>query len=236
MRYNIADIIVDMDIHYPRLQHQSKEYVYNGDRPTNIKIRFRDGFLEERQAENPQLDLDSIEYLWTGGEYYTALIKFGGMMLHSSCVVYENKAYLFSAPCGTGKSTHTQIWLKRFPGAYILNDDKPALRITKDGVYAFGTPFSGKTDLNVNAGVPVGGICVLGRDSVNRIEPMPADDALFNILNQTVRPYHEEDMDMLLKTLDKILRQVPVYQLYCNMELEAAEVAYNGMNKKTEEK
>ena len=74
------------------------------------------------------------------------------MLLHSSCVVYEDKAYLFSAPCGTGKSTHTQIWLKRFPGAYILNDDKPAIRIMEDGVYAFGTPFSGKTDLNVNKG------------------------------------------------------------------------------------
>ncbi len=230
MRYNIAGIIVDMNVRFPRLGSQSRDYEYDGERETNVKIRLSEQFYNDRLEENPHLDYEMIEYIWMGSEFYNALIHFNGMLLHSSCIVYENKAYLFSAPCGTGKSTHTQLWLKRFPGSYILNDDKPAIRINNDGtVYAFGTPFSGKTNQNVNKAVPIAGICILERDTTNHIESVTPDDALFNILNQTVRPPQEDCMDMVLQTLDKVLGKVPVYRLYCNMDLEAAEVSYNGM-------
>lgn len=231
MRYNIAGIIVDMNVSYPRLRNQSRAYEYHGDRETNVKIRLDEAFYQQKLIENPHLDYEMIEYIWMGSEFYNALIHFNGMLLHSSCVVYNGEAYLFSAPCGTGKSTHTQIWLRRFPGAYILNDDKPAIRLTDKGVYAFGTPFSGKTSQNVNACAPIKGICVIGRDTTNHIEPIEPDDALFNIMNQTVRPAGEEEMGKMLTTLDTVLKQVPVYRLYCNMDIEAAEVSYNGMNK-----
>ena len=232
MKYNIAGIIVDLNIRFPRLKRQSEAYRYAGELPANITTRLTEEFFEQTLLANPHLDYESIEYIWMGSEFYKALLHFNGMLLHSSCVVYEDKAYLFSAPCGTGKSTHTQIRLKRFPGAYILNDDKPAIRVTDDGVYAFGTPFSGKTDLNVNKGVPIQGICILGRDTYNHIEPADKEDALFNIMNQTVRPPEEDVMLKMLDTLDKVVSSVPIYRLYCNMELEAAEIAYNGMNKK----
>ena len=232
MKYNIAGIIVDLNIRFPRLKRQSEAYRYAGELPANITTRLTEEFFEQTLLANPHLDYESIEYIWMGSEFYKALLHFNGMLLHSSCVVYEDKAYLFSAPCGTGKSTHTQIWLKRFPGAYLLNDDKPAIRVTDDGVYAFGTPFSGKTDLNVNKGVPIQGICILGRDTYNHIEPADKEDALFNIMNQTVRPPEEDVMLKMLDTLDKVVSSVPIYRLYCNMELEAAEIAYNGMNKK----
>jgi hypothetical protein len=229
MRYNIAGIIVDMNVRYPRLSRQSAAYEYHGDRETNVKIRLTEEFYRQKLSENPHLDYEMIEYIWMGSEFYNALVHFNGMLLHSSCVVYEGNAYLFSAPCGTGKSTHTQLWLKRFPGAYILNDDKPAIRITQEGVFAFGTPFSGKTNQNVNKYAPIKGICIIGRDTTNHIETVDADDALFNILNQTVRPYDEEAMGKMLSTLDAVLKKTPVYRLYCNMDLEAAEVSYNGM-------
>lgn len=236
MKYNIAGIIVDMNVRFPRLTLQSEDYKCDEDIDANIKIRLTPEFYEQKLIENPHLDYEMIEYIWMGSEFYNALIHFNGMLLHSSCVVYNNEAYLFSAPCGTGKSTHTQLWLKRFDGAYILNDDKPAIRITENGVYAYGTPFSGKTNLNVNNGVPIKGICVLERDTFNHIEPISPDDALFSILNQTVRPINEDDMDKMLSTLDKVLKSVPVYRLYCNMELDAPETAYNGMNKMADDK
>lgn len=232
MRYRIADIVAEMNIKEPRLLRQSEEYIYTGDAPTNVSITLSEEYYAARREDFPEVDDDLLEYMFMGYEFYNALIHYNGLMLHSSCVVYNDRAYLFSAPCGTGKSTHTQIWLKRFPGAYILNDDKPAIRITPDGVYAYGTPFSGKTDLNVNKGVKIGGICVIGRDTTNHIEKITAEEALFNILNQTARPYQEEIMDKLLTTLDTVLREVPCYRLYCNMELEAAEVAYEEMREK----
>ena len=230
--YKIADLYVDMEPKYPRTQRQSEAYLTDESTKSNIEIRLTDEYLEACHRENPHLDLEACEYIWLGSHFYEVLPEFDAFLLHSSAVVYENEGYLFSAPCGTGKSTHTQIWLKRFEGAYILNDDKPAIRIKDGKFYVYGTPFSGKTDLNVNAGVPLKGICVLQRGETNHIEEIPPEEALFCILNQTVRPSEEGRMDKLLTLLDKLIEKVPVYRLSCNMELEAAEVSYSKMSGK----
>lgn len=229
MIYNIAGVLVDMEPRYPRSQKQSEAYIVAKEGPSNIRIRLSDEFLAERHKENPHLSLEDCEYVWLGSEFYNALPIFKGMMLHSSAVVYDGNAYLFSAASGTGKSTHTQLWLKQFEGAYILNDDKPAIVVTDDGIYAYGTPFSGKTDWNVNKGVPLRGICALERGEKNIIEPLSKDEALFWIMNQTVRPSEEERMMQMLDVLDEVIKQVPTYKLYCNMDPEAAIVSYNGM-------
>lgn len=229
MIYNIAGLNVDMEPRYPRMQRQSEGYITDNKGDVNIKIRLSDEYLKRRREENPHLDLEMCEYIWMGSEFYNCLPEFGGFLLHASAVVHENKAYLFSAPCGTGKSTHTSLWLKRFDDAYILNDDKPAIRLTKDGFFVYGTPFSGKTELNVNKKVPLGGICALERGNTNYIEKMDTEEALFRILNQTVRPYDERKMEILLKLLDKLIETMPIYKLHCNMDIEAVDVAYNGM-------
>lgn len=232
MIYNIAGVLVDMDLKYPRLINQSKAYIDNSGRRPNIRIRIDDQSLEILQRANPHLTMEECEYIWTGSEFYNCMPEFGGFLLHSSAVVYNDEAFLFSAPCGTGKSTHTQLWLKRFEGAYILNDDKPAIKWTENGFYVYGTPFSGKTDLNVNKGVLLKGICVLERGQTNEIEPINSEEALFSILNQTVRPNSDDRMDKLLTLLDKLINNISIYRLKCNMDIEAAEVSYNAMKGK----
>lgn len=234
MKYKIADIIVDFDVLHPHLGNQITDYVYDGNEKTNLHLRVTDQFYEELRKYYPNLSDDTLEYIYLGGEFYSTLVHFNGMMLHSSCVVYNNRAYLFSAPSGTGKSTHTQLWLKRFPGSYILNDDKPAIRLSKDGIFVYGTPFSGKTNLQQNKRVPIGGICVLERAETNSITRVSTEDAIFALLNQTIRPYKEDELDKIMNTIDILVRKVPVYRLKCNMETEAAEVAYNGMKGSTD--
>lgn len=231
MIYNIAGVLVDMEPKYPRTLKQSEAYIVSETGESNIRIRLSDEFLAERQKENPHLSLDECEYIWLGSEFYNALPAFNGMLLHSSAVVYQGMGYLFSAPSGTGKSTHTQLWLREFDGAYILNDDKPAIMITDKGIYVYGTPFSGKTDWNVNKGVPLKAICALERGEENVIEPMNADEAAYRILNQTVRPYEEERMVQMLDVLDKVILEIPSYKLYCNMDPQAAHVSYEAMSK-----
>ena len=228
--YKIAGLYVDYEPQYPRLSRQSEIYKCDDENvKANITINFPQGYLEKMQAENPHLSLEECEYIWTGSEVYEVLPEFDAFLLHSSAVVYNNQAFLFSAPSGTGKSTHTQLWIKQFDGAYILNDDKPAIKCEDGKFYVYGTPFSGKTDLNVNARVPLQGICMLQRGEKNHIEKIPTDEALFNILNQTCRPVDEDRMDKLLNILDKMVKAVPIYKLACNMNPEAAVVSYNGM-------
>jgi len=154
------------------------------------------------------------------------------MLIHASAVVVDDRAYLFSAPCGTGKSTHTKLWLKEFGDrAFILNDDKPALRL-EDGVwYAYGTPWSGKHDLSANVRVPVAGICFLSRSEKNEIKPFTGPKAIFSLLDQTARPPSPSLRGMLMTLCDKLLTTVPVWQMGCNMDPEAARVSYEAMSR-----
>ena len=140
-------------------------------------------------------------------------------------------AYLFTAPCGTGKSTHTSLWLREFgERAFILNDDKPALRL-EDGVfYAYGTPWSGKTDQNVNARIPVGGICVLARGERNEIKRISGKSAVFGIFSQTMRPKKEEYITKVLDLITKLIENVPIWELHCNTDPEAAHVSFEAMS------
>lgn len=109
MIYNIAGVFVDMEPKYPRTQRQSEAYIYSENGTANITIRLPEEFLLQKQKENPHLSVEDCEYIWMGSEFYNALPVFNGILLHSSAVVYNGEAYLFSAPSGTGKSTHTQL-------------------------------------------------------------------------------------------------------------------------------
>ena len=224
-RYRIADLTVDMEVSGRTLQ-QAKAYAAQADRPADIVLECD---VNEIMALNPELpDWDTAEYMGTGAIFARELLNFNGSFLHSSAIVLEGKAYLFSAPSGTGKSTHTEKWCRLF-GAHYLNDDKPALRLV-DGVWmAYGTPWSGKHDLSSNEGVPVGGVAVLRRGEENTITRMPPAQALPWIMSQTTFRLGREDMDKQLALMDSFLRQVPIWQLSCRNEDAAAIVSHDAM-------
>jgi len=118
------------------------------------------------------LSLDECEYIWTGASFCRHLLDYEGMVLHASALAYEERAYLFSAPCGTGKSTHARQWQEHFGSdkVQIINDDKPALRLTDGSFYVFGTPWSGKSEYSLNVQVPLQAICFLEQSAHNWIE------------------------------------------------------------------
>lgn len=230
MKLKITDLIVEIDIKGKLLADRIGAYIYNGERDADIVSIVSEQFYKDRNEEHKHLSFDECEYLYSGSFFYEQLALFDGLMLHSSCIEYKGKAYLFSAPSGTGKSTHTHLWLKYLEGCRIINDDKPAIRIIDGMPYAFGTPWSGKTDENVNEGVPIGGICFLGRGE-NKIKRIPGIAALKPFMDQTVRPRDKALMDKMLETLNIILTKVPVYQMTCDMSEEAVMTAVEGMVK-----
>ena len=157
--------------------------------------------------------------------------QFGAYLFHTAVIEYEGRGYAFSAKSGTGKSTHVGIWQKRFGNAVrIINGDKPIMKFEGDTLYAYGTPWCGKEGQNENDRVPVSAICFLERGTENRIRKIGADEAVTYIFNQILTPDDLETVDTLFPLLDRTLRSVPCYVLYCNMDVEAAQVAYDGMN------
>lgn len=224
--YRIADLTVAMEAG-GRTARQAEPYrVENA--PADITIRAEESVNHQLY---PNLSEDDCEYMTTGGIFYSRLLDYEGMMLHASCVVVDGKAYLFSAPCGTGKSTHTQYWLQLFGDrAYILNDDKPALRFTDGRWCVYGTPWSGKTAQNRNAKVPLGGIGILRRGTENHTRRMGGAEAVFSLLDQTLRPKLEQRAKTLMTLIGKLVEAGVIYEVTANMSLQAAEVAYAAMN------
>ena len=160
-----------------------------------------------------------------------ALLERDTLMLHGSTVAVDGKAYLFTAPCGTGKSTHTRLWREVFGArAIMVNDDKPFLQITEDCVYACGSPWSGKHGLASNVRIPLKGICSLMRGKENVISRVDSDRLIDLLCHQAYAPL---DADLLQKThilVERLANRVPLWEMSCNKESEAAKVAYLAMN------
>lgn len=180
--------------------------------------------------------LSEFEYFVTGIAYSDRLAALGGAVLHGSAIAFENQGIVFSANSGTGKSTHTSLWKECFGDRVtIINDDKPAIRFYENTPIIFGTPWSGKTDLNTNIQVPLKAIVFIKRSDSNWIERLTVRDSIFHLASQITRPYYDENLGRkTLEIIEKLVRHVPIYRLHCNMSQEAVDVAYQNIMKKGE--
>ena len=155
------------------------------------------------------------------------------LLFHGSAISVDGEGYLFTAKSGTGKSTHTRLWRQRFQKRCIaVNDDKPLLRVTEDAVMVCGTPWNGKHRLSTNTMVPLKGLVILERGQENVIEPVDASAAMPMLLQQSYRPENPAALSRLLRLLEQMTKKVGLYRLKCNMDPEAAQVAYDGMQRK----
>lgn len=234
-QYIIAGLKVQMTTYGERTRLQSIPYLMPFDGEPDIVVDYTREAIEKAMSEYPHLSFDDKEYLMTGTRFYYRFLPFDGFMLHSSCVVADDgKAYLFSAQPGTGKSTHTALWLKYLGDkARILNDDKPAVRLENGVFYAYGTPWSGKTDQNINERYPIGGIAFLERSTECFIRPMEAEDAIKNLYWQTVKPRTEAAVDMLFGLVEKVIGAVPIRQFGCDISEQAFRTSYEGLTGRT---
>ncbi|MCQ2485972.1 MAG: hypothetical protein MJ168_11655 [Clostridia bacterium] len=227
--YKIADLKVGFEPKYDLLKNRSSKYLC--DEPAEFNIGIKDELFTNRPEYCENITDDCMEYLWMGTAFNLKLLEYKGMFLHSSTVVVDGKAYSFSAPCGTGKSTHTGLWMKLLgEKAFIINDDKAAYRKIDDKYYVYGTPFSGKHEINVDTRAELKGICFVEQAKENSIERIPMDDAVSLIISQTVRPSVPQRMEMMCDFIDELIRDIPIYRLKCNIELEAAKLSYETMS------
>lgn len=232
--YLIAGLRVRMDT-FGRTEVQAEPYLTETKGEPDMIITSR---WEELQQRQPHLSKEDCEYLSSGAAFYLQLLLFHGMLLHSSAIIKDGYAYLFSAPCGTGKSTHTSMWRKAFgeENVQMLNDDKPALRLEDGRWYAYGTPWSGKTAQNTNVRVPLGGVCMLARGETNEIVPYGGVKATLELLEQTVRPGTAQGRARLLEMLSHLQETVPVWKLKCTPTPEAALVSHKAMSEEAQKR
>ena len=182
--------------------------------------------IRPRVYTDPHLERAAIQR-----KFAEHLFHCNTLLVHGSTVALDGEAYLFTAKCGTGKSTHTRLWREVFGSrAEMVNDDKPFLRLTETGVLACGSPWCGKHGLGSNITVPLKGICILTRGPENRIRRIQPEDAMEMLLHQTYCPLAEDSLPRFRALVAQLARQVPLWEMECTKDPEAARVAQQAMS------
>lgn len=163
------------------------------------------------------------------------IINKGGFFLHCSCLRYHGEAIIFTAPSGTGKSTHAALWRRYFGDEVeMINDDKPLVR-EKDGqFFIYGTPWNGKHGLGNNISAPIRAVVFLAQAPENHIKKLTAFEAVGLLLQQTVLPTDRAHMSTLLDMMGRLLETVPMYKLWCNISDNAVMTVYRELYEEKE--
>lgn len=240
--YKIADTIIEIRSLHPDVQEMCVDYTAQGTpelvvETTEADIRFEaKKSAEEDRYEGLPIRFFPDGYLETLAVYrklVTALLNKNILLFHGSAIAVDGQAYLFTAKSGTGKSTHTALWRQKFGSrAFMVNDDKPLLKIENGTVTVYGTPWDGKHRLSTNTAVPLKAVCILERSPENHIEKITLKEALPMLVQQSYRPNDPQAMVKTLNLIAQLGQSVSLHRLGCNMNPEAADVSYAGMAEK----
>lgn len=147
------------------------------------------------------------------------------LMVHASVVAHKGGAYMFLGKSGTGKSTHSSLWLKHIDGTYLLNDDNPVIRVEGDQVNIYGTPWSGKTPCYKNEVLPLKASVRLSQAPHNLIKKLPPLQSYASLMPAcSCMRWDRRSTDALHKTVEKVISLVPGWHLECLPDADAAVV------------
>ena len=168
---------------------------------------------------------------------FTAL-KYRALEMHASVVVKgdrdtglpgyrdtdtKERGFLFLGKSGTGKSTHSRLWMEAFEDAWLLNDDNPVVRLEDDGVWVYGSPWSGKTPCYKNARARVGAFVRLHQAAENSIEKARPSKAYIDVYSScSGLKFMPEVRDELYGVIARVVESVPVFELDCLPNVDAA--------------
>ena len=205
---------------------------YRTDAPADFSVTITQENIEyERAREETPGHADAyLEELAVYRKVSEKMPYYDTILFHGSVIAVDGVAYVFTAKSGTGKSTHTALWRRLFGDrAVMVNDDKPLLHIG-DVVTAYGTPYDGKHKLSNKIAVPLKAVCILERAEGNSIVKITRSEAYPMLVQQAYRPADVVAMQKTLSLIDKMADTVGLFRLGCNMDPDAARVAYEGMN------
>lgn len=150
--------------------------------------------------------------------------KKGMYAIHSASVLYKENAWLFSAPAGTGKSTHARLWTQ-YSDAVNINGDLNLIGIKEGYPYVFGIPWCGTSEIFTKEDYPLGGVVFLKQASENRIEEFTYEKALVTLSRRTISPlWNSESLKKMMLDLEPVSSKVPSLRLYCTKDPEAQKV------------
>ena len=229
----LYSFISDVDESQSVFAHSEDAYYFMmktvGSDAKPLLMRYRGGNVVEATIGIDPLLLRFA--LWMAVSLLSASSKM--VLIHSSVIVHQNKAVLFLGESGTGKSTHTRLWLKHIPDAHLLNDDSPILAV-EDGVpVVYGSPWSGKTHCYHQLRFPLAAAVRLSQAPYNKIRRLSVVEA-FSVMQPSCPPALAQDEkyeDMVVDMLSDVLTVAPVFHLECLPDEAAAWTSHDAIFK-----
>ena len=164
-----------------------------------------------------------------------AASKLDTLLIHASCVAHGGRAYPFTAKSGTGKSTHSNLWMTHIEGTELVNDDNPIIRLQGDTAVLYGSPWSGKTPCYRNISLPLGALTRIERAPRNSIERLRPVEAFASILPAcSSMKWDSAIYNNLLDTITKLVATVPAYTMHCLPDKEAALICHNTISRQAQ--
>ena len=229
----IAGLVIGIECRFPYLEKRCAAYETEGEPLFTVAVT--DEMIEEEKARALEVpagaDDGYFESLSVARKIAHRLPGYGAFLFHAAVIDYKGEAIAFTAPSGTGKSTHIKNWKRAFGhDVGIVNGDKPILRFSSDGrLYAYGSPWAGKEGWNRNVARPLRAIVFLERGSKNTIHPLSPADAALPVMNQILLESDPETVGATLSLADRMLKTVGLYRLACTPDVGSALVAKNGI-------
>ena len=229
--YKFCDFVFDITYNFPYMETFLKDYAVTGEKADfSIVIPIED--VKAEYERDPQFLPPYHETICLYRMVCSKLLEHDVFLMHSSVVVKDGDAYVFTAKSGTGKSTHSLLWTSIFDDAYILNGDKPLFRLKEDGFYAYGMPWCGKEGFQVNKSAKVKAVCFLSQAKENSISRLSAREVIMRIFEQVHIPDEDKEKGKVLSLLDKFILDIPFYHLKCTKDPEAAILSHKILSQK----
>ena len=229
----IAGLTVKISSLYPLSKELCRDYLTEPSQNPDILVNVSKEQLQyELETAKEPTTCEYAEFICIYRAIAEKLPSFGAFVFHGAAISYKDGAYLFTAPSGTGKSTHILLWRKYLGKAVdIINGDKPVIRITDDGILVCSTPWAGKENWQKNRTLPLSAITFLSRSKEPSISQENPANCLKKIMNQIYMPKNSESLAKTLELIDLMLSRIPVYRLGCDISEQSVKVAFEGLTK-----
>lgn len=232
----LAGVNISLEYCYPETRYFFSDFETKEEGKYVVSICER-RFIEEKSIlfqkfPGKSFSQYEIEYNALYRDIAPILLKEDVMMFHGVLLSMNGEGYVFTAPSGVGKSTHALLWTETFSGdAYIINGDKPLLKLTEEGIIAYGSPWTGKEKIGKNDCVILKNICHIQRNNTNSIEKTPwCLNTLIWLLNATQFIIMDVALPGRISWFRRAQKYLSFYEIKCNISKDAVFVAYNGMN------
>lgn len=229
--YKIAKIIVKLEYNSKYVEHIFSPFLIEEKSSFDVHLfATEQEILSELQLMDEKY-VDLAESTALLRKLANILLKnFNCLLFHSSAIMYNENAFLFTAPSGTGKSTHTKL-LKELLNDSVLyiNDDKPLLKLENQNFTVYSSPWLGKHYLGNNLSAPLKAIVLINRANENFAKKLSYDEALKVVFEQTVNAKDDESAQNYLNLVLQLVNGVDFYLLNCTKNVESAKYSFENI-------